>query len=81
MKDLALLYEYWCFIKLNSLMKDRYQLLSQDIIKVSGNGLFVSLIKGQRSRVRYLNPDNGEVITLSYNPKEINGPTVSQKAR
>lgn len=78
-KDLAVLYEYWCFIKLNSLMKDRYQLLSQDIIKVSGNGLFVSLIKGQRSRFRYLNPENGEIITLSYNPKEINVPTVAQK--
>lgn len=78
-KDLAVLYEYWCFIKLNSLMKERYQLLSQDIIKVSGNGLFVSLIKGQRSQVRYRNPDNGEVITLSYNPQEINVPTVTQR--
>lgn len=78
-KDLAVLYEYWCFIKLNSLMKDQYRLLSQDIIKVTGNGLFVSLIKGQRSEVRYLNPDNGEIITLSYNPKEINVPTVTQK--
>lgn len=78
-KDLAVLYEYWCFIKLNSLMKHRYQLLSQDIIKVSGNGLYISLIKGQQSRVRYLNPDNGEIITLSYNPKEIDGPTVVQK--
>lgn len=78
-KDLAVLYEYWCFIKLNSLMKDRYKLLSQDIVKVSGNGLFISLIKGQRSRVRYLNPRNGEIITLSYNPREISGPTVSQK--
>lgn len=78
-KDLAVLYEYWCFIKLNSLMKERYQLLSQDIIKVAGNGLFISLTKGQRSRVRYLNPDNGEVITLSYNPKEINVPTVTQR--
>ena len=45
-KDLALLYEYWCFIKLNSMMKDRYQLISQDIVKVQGNGLFVSLVKG-----------------------------------
>ena len=78
-KDLAVLYEYWCFIKLNSLMKARYELLSQDIIKVSGNGLFVSLIKGQRSRVRYRNPENGEVITLSYNPKEVSGVTVPQK--
>lgn len=78
-KDLAVLYEYWCFIKLNSLMKARYELLSQDIIKVSSNGLFVSLIKGQRSRVRYRNPENGEVITLSYNPKEVSGVTVPQK--
>lgn len=78
-KDLAVLYEYWCFIKLNSLMKQRYELLSQDIIKVAGTGLFVSLAKGQRSRVRYRNPENGEVITLSYNPKEISGATVPQK--
>lgn len=78
-KDLAVLYEYWCFIKLNSLMKQRYELLSQDIIKVAGTGLFVSLVKGQRSRVRYRNPENGEVITLSYNPKEISGTTVPQK--
>lgn len=67
-KDLALLYEYWCFIKLNSLMKDRYELISQDIIKVQGNGLYVSLVKGRGSRVKYRNPDNGETITLSYNP-------------
>lgn len=79
-KDLAVLYEYWCFIKLNSLMKKaRYELLSQDIIKVAGNGLFISLIKGQRSHVCYRNPENGEVITLSYNPKEISGVTVPQK--
>lgn len=78
-KDLAVLYEYWCFIKLNSLMKERYELISQDIIKVSGNGLYVSLIKGQRSHVRYRNPENGEIITLSYNPKEISGATVPQR--
>ena len=78
-KDLAVLYEYWCFIKLNSLMKERYKLLSQDIIKVAGNGLFVSLIKGQRSHVRYLDPENGEIITLSYNPREYSGATVPQK--
>ena len=78
-KDLAVLYEYWCFIKLNSLMKDRYKLLSQDVIKVAGNGLLVSLVKGHRSRVKYRNLDTGETITLSYNPKEINVPTVKQR--
>ena len=84
-KDIALLYEYWCFIKLNSLMKERYQLVSQDIIKVRGNGLFVSLVKGTGSKVIYLNPDNGEQIELRYNPTSSNKqpeqqtPTVSQK--
>lgn len=78
-KDLALLYEYWCFIKLNSMMKDRYQLISQDIVKVQGNGLFVSLVKGSSSRVKYRNPENGELITLSYNPKNGQLPTVAQK--
>lgn len=78
-KDLALLYEYWCFIKLNSMMKDRYELVSQNIIKVQGNGLFVSLVKGQGSKVKYRDPNNGETITLSYNPKAVDVPTVSQR--
>ena len=78
-KDLALLYEYWCFIKLNSMMKDRYELISLDIVKVQGNGLFVSLVKGSSSKVKYRNSENGEVITLSYNPKSGQVPTVAQK--
>lgn len=78
-KDLAVLYEYWCFIKLNSLLKDRYELVSQDIIKVQGNGLYVSLVKGSRSRVKYRNPLNGETIMLSYNPKATELPTGTQR--
>ena len=80
-KDLAVLYEYWCFIKLNSLMKERYEMISQDIIKVAGNGLFVSLIKGQSSRVHYRNPSNGERITLSYNPQERKGASAERPGR
>ncbi len=78
-KDIAVLYEYWCFIKLNSLMRQKYSLISQDILKVEGKNLSVSLVKGTRSRVRYRNAQNGEIITLSYNPSEINVPTVSQR--
>ena len=79
LKDLAVLYEYWCFIKLNSLMKEKYELKSQDIIRVEGNGLFVSLTTGRPSRVVYRNPKTDELITLSYNPKEVNVPTVTQR--
>lgn len=78
-KDLAVLYEYWCFIKLNSILKKKYDLISQDIIRVEGNKLIVSLVKGQNSKVRYKNVANGESIVLSYNPKESKLPTVSQR--
>lgn len=78
-KDLAVLYEYWCFLKLNSMMKDRCEMISQDIIKIQGNGLFVSLVKGQGSQVKYRNIENGDIITLSYNPKTAGIPTAAQR--
>jgi uncharacterized protein len=77
-KDLALLYEYWCFIKLNSLMKKKYKLISQDVVRVQGNGLYISLVKGRGSKVRYKNLV-GDTITLSYNPTLGEIPTVAQK--
>ena len=79
LKDLAVLYEYWCFIKLNRLLKEKYQIISQDIIRINGAGLFVSLIKGTSSKVKYLDPKTGETFTLSYNPKETDLPTVTQQ--
>ncbi len=79
LKDLAVLYEYWCFIKLNRLLKDKYELISQDIIRVSGAGLFVTLVKGAGSRVKYRDPKTGETFTLSYNPKETGLPTGTQR--
>ena len=60
-------------------MKEKYELVSQDIIKVQGNGLYVSLVKGRGSQVQYRNPVNGETITLSYNPKAIDVPTIAQR--
>ena len=60
-------------------MKDRHEMISQDIIKIQGNGLFVSLVKGQGSKVKYRNVENGDIITLSYNPKAAGIPTVAQK--
>ncbi len=76
-KDMHRLYEYWCFIKLNSLMKDKYEFVSQDVIKTRGNGLFVSLDTG--SSVKYRHGDTLELITLSYNPTFDDSPTGSQR--
>lgn len=80
-KDLALLYEYWCFIKLNSLLRNskNYILLSQNIVRVQGNGLYVSLVKGRGTKVKYQNIKTKELVTLAYNYKEVDVPTVNQK--
>ncbi len=78
-KDTAQLYEYWCFIKLFSLLKKTYKLKTPDIIKVDNNGITVTLIKGVKSEARFINPDTGELITLAYNPSESKTQTVNQK--
>ena len=78
-KDLAVLYEYWCFIKLNSLLKKKYRLVTSDLVRVDGTGLSVDLVKGQLSQVRYLDEKNGDQIVLSYNPDKRRLPTVNQR--
>ncbi|HZJ76128.1 MAG TPA: nuclease domain-containing protein, partial [Oscillospiraceae bacterium] len=77
-KDLAQLYEYWCFIKINSILRKKYNLIQDDLIKVHTNGVFVTLKKGATTRVRYQNPKNGEIFTVSYNLGMKSG-TIPQK--
>ena len=79
LKDTAQLYEYWCFIKLVTLMKRNYRLASSDVIKVDHTGITISLVKGKKSEVKFVNPRTGEQITLAYNPGEQNTQTVNQR--
>ena len=86
-RETAQLYEYWCFIKLYSILKDakdesgnaRYPLVSPDIIKVDRRGVTVDLAKGRPSRVTFMNTKTGELITLAYNPSESKTQTVNQR--
>ncbi len=81
LKDLAQLYEYWCFLKIHELLSRKYELLKQDIIKVNRTGVFVTLDKSQKAKVVYRNPRNDEIFTLYYNtlPQGEKTPTVRQK--
>jgi hypothetical protein len=67
MKELSLLYEYWCFIKINSLLRKRYKLISSDFITINRAGIFVSLKKGVTSTLVYENPKTSETFKVSYN--------------
>ncbi|WP_309119869.1 DUF2357 domain-containing protein [Paenibacillus sp.] len=80
MKDLAQLYEYWCFLKLNDLLGKKYRLVSQDVVRVNRGGLFVTLDKTRKATMQYVNPANGERFTLFYNrmPEDQQFPTLAQ---
>lgn len=77
-KELSLLYEYWCFIKINSLLKKKYKLISSDLLKINRNGITVSLIKGKKSSLTYENPATNERFTVHYNFTTVSK-TVNQK--
>ncbi|MHA6533703.1 DUF2357 domain-containing protein [Paenibacillus sp. BAC0078] len=81
MKDVAQLYEYWCFLKLNQLLGQKYKLVKQDIIKVNRNGIFVTLDRSQSAKMVYENLVNGEQFILYYNaiPGSDKTPTLSQR--
>jgi len=78
MKELSLLYEYWCFIKINSLLKRKYQLVSSDLLKINKDGITVSLKKGVESSLTYCNPQTNEKFKIYYNSRR-SSKTVSQK--
>ena len=69
-KDLAILYEMWCFIKLgNILRKDLGINAAPDWLKVGRKGIGVSLEKGKTS-VLSLKSNKDEKVHLLYNPRE-----------
>ena len=78
-RETALLYEYWCFLKLYDILKAKYTLKSPDVIKVDRRGVTVDIVKGKASVVRFFNDVTREHIELSYNPKEISTQTVAQR--
>jgi len=78
-KDVATMYEYWTFIKLGQILSKKYDLVSQDIIKVNRDGLFVNLDTNSTARRVYRHPITKEQITLTYQKTERNLPTISQK--
>lgn len=79
-KDIATLYEYWTFLKLGSILQKSCTSVNQDIIQISNDGLFLNLQKNKSAKRTFINPENGEEITLEYQyTAGEKGPTVTQK--
>ena len=71
-KDIATLYEIWCFIEVSHIVKEQLQLNDEDIdhrSRMEMNGLFTwELGRGEHSRILF-KKDNVELAELVYNPK------------
>lgn len=78
-KDVATLYEYWTFLKLGQILDKKYQLVSQDIIQVNREGLFINLQTNRSATRKYKHPITKEEIILTYQKYESGLPTIPQK--
>ncbi|WP_306010434.1 restriction endonuclease-like protein [Bacillus sp. MMSF_3328] len=78
-KDVATLYEYWTYLKLGQILDKKYQLMSQDIIQVNREGLFVNLQTNRSATRKYKHPYTKEEIILTYQKYEGGLPTIPQK--
>ena len=93
-KDIATLYEIWCFIEVSHIVKEQLKLTDEDLDhrnRMEMNGIFSwELGKGEHSRILF-KKDNVELAELIYNSKNTENdndsvgmqnlvvPTVAQK--
>lgn len=78
-KDIAVLYEYWTFLKLGQILSKKYEQVSQNIVKVTTGGLFVDLDQSKSASRVFRHPLTGEKITLQFQSLDRSLPTASQK--
>ncbi|MBW6475393.1 MAG: restriction endonuclease-like protein, partial [Anaerolineaceae bacterium] len=69
-KDLNLLYEYWCYIALLRIVSEVLgkPIPSSDLLTIQQRGLQILLQKGRQCNVKF-DTDTKRTITLTYNPK------------
>ncbi|WP_316568857.1 restriction endonuclease-like protein [Neobacillus sp. YIM B06451] len=78
LKDVATLYEYWTYLKLGQILGHSYTLVSQNVVSVNRNGLYVNLDANKTAKRVYKHPITNEEIILTYQKRESGLPTVSQ---
>ena len=69
-KDLNVLYEYWCYIALLRIVSDILgkPIESSELLSIRQRGLQILLQKGRQCNVKF-ETDTKRTITLTYNPK------------
>lgn len=78
-KQTSLLYEYWCFLKIIGLLRNRFDLTDQSIVKVNRLRITVTLAKGKSSAIRFVHKASGKSLFLVYNRLFNRLPTIAQQ--
>lgn len=78
-KDVATLYEYWTYLKMGQILRNKYVPKYQDVVKVRHGALFVDLDQTSKAKQVFTHPHTGEQIVLSFQKREGSTPTVTQK--
>ena len=79
LKQVSLLYEYWCVLRLIKLLSERFDLEQQSIVKVRHLRVVVVLAKGLESTVRFRDRTTRKELLLIYNRLFNRLPTVNQQ--
>lgn len=78
-KETSLLYEYWCFLKIVGLLRERFDLEEQTVVQFSRLRMTVSLSKGKSSAMRFTHKPTGKSLYVVYNRLFNRLPTIAQK--
>jgi predicted component of viral defense system (DUF524 family) len=79
LKQISLLYEYWCLLKLVALLSDRFDLEQQTLVRVKHLRIVVVLAKGLESIVRFRDRATKKPLLVIYNRLFNRIPTVNQQ--
>jgi len=78
-KQVWLLYQYWCFLRIITLLRERLQLEQLSLVQLSRNKISVSLKKGVESSVVFRNPVSGKRVEVIFERSFTRLPTISQR--
>ncbi|QQY80194.1 hypothetical protein EDD65_1032 [Keratinibaculum paraultunense] len=78
-KKIWKLYEIWCYLKIDKIIKELgYKVTDYGIIAPTNDGLTFNLLQDKTSKIEYIN-EEGEILELWYNKSYQNLPTTEQK--
>ena len=79
LKNVALLYEYWCFLRLVSILADQFELQQQTMIRLRHLKTTVVISKGVEAAVTFKDRKSGKKLVLVYNRLFPHLPTIAQQ--